>query len=233
MTQPTVPARGIIFDFDGVLIDSEPLYMRSVNMILAECDAPQLSRDEYQEHIGSTAKLTWEALTERNNFPDPASSYPDRDEVILEELLRDELQLRPEAEALLAKIADVGVKRGLATASRRKWMSLKLEKLGLVDYFDAAVCSTDVRRTKPAPDIYLKAAELMDLPTDDAVAIEDSPSGIRSAKAAGIRTIGLRTDMTTGLDLSHADEIIHNLQEFDVDRYFGEGAALAPTGQVR
>ena len=229
MTQPTVPARGIIFDFDGVLIDSEPFYLRSVNVILAECGAPQLSREEYQVHIGSTARLTWEALAERNNFPDPASSYQDRYEVVLEGVLQDELQLRPEAEALLATIAGIGVKRGLATASRRKWMALKLEKLGLVDYFDAAVCSTDVRRTKPAPDIYLMAAERMGLSTDDAVAIEDSPSGIRAAKAAGIRTIGLRTDMTTGLDLSQADEIIHNLQEFDVDRYFGVRAAVAPT----
>ena len=229
MTQPTVPARGIIFDFDGVLIDSEPFYLRSVNVILAECGAPQLSREEYQEHIGSTARLTWEALAKRNNFPDPPSSYQDRYEVVLEGVLQDELQLRPEAKALLATIAGIGVKRGLATASRRKWMALKLEKLGLVDYFDAAVCSTDVRRTKPAPDIYLMAAERMGLSTDDAVAIEDSPSGIRAAKAAGIRTIGLRTDMTTGLDLSQADEIIHNLQEFDVDRYFGVRAAVAPT----
>ena len=229
MTQPNVTARGIIFDFDGVLIDSEPMYLRSVNVILAECGAPQLSREEYQVHIGSTARLTWEALTERNNFPEPPSSYQDRYEVILEELLQDELQLRPEAEALLATIANVGVKRGLATASRRKWMTIKLEKLGLVDYFDAAVCSTDVRRTKPAPDIYLMAAERMGLSTADAVAIEDSPSGIRAAKTAGIRTIGLRTDMTTGLDLSQADEIIHNLQEFDVNRYFGVRAAVAPT----
>ena len=142
MTQPTVPARGIIFDFDGVLIDSEPFYLRSVNVILAECGAPQLSREEYQEHIGSTARLTWEALAKRNNFPDPPSSYQDRYEVVLEGVLQDELQLRPEAEALLATIAGIGVKRGLATASRRKWMALKLEKLGLVDYFDAAVCST-------------------------------------------------------------------------------------------
>ena len=68
----------------------------------------------------------------------------------------------------------------------------------------------------------------MGLDPADAIAIEDSPAGIHSATTAGIRTIGLRTEMTTNLDISKADEIINSLREFDVDRYFGEGAELAP-----
>ena len=223
------PARGIIFDFDGVLIDSEPIYLRSVNVILAECGVAQVTPTEYQQWIGSTAKLTWEALTTQRNLPEPAQHYQDRYEVTLEEVLWQELTLRPEAEELLGIVERRGIPRGLATASRRKWLTVKLEKLGLVDYFTATVCSSDVRRTKPAPDIYLKAAELMGLDPADVVAIEDSPAGIHSATTAGIRTIGLRTDMTTNLDISKADEIINSLREFDVDRYFGQGAELAPT----
>ena len=72
------------------------------------------------------------------------------------------------------------------------------------------------------------SAELMGLDPADAVAIEDSPTGITSAKSAGIYTIALRTGMTTTLDISKADEIIESLREFDVDRYFGQGAELAP-----
>ena len=233
MTTPHTPARGIIFDFDGVLIDSEPLNLRSVNVILARCGVTQLTAAEYQQWIGSTAKLTWEALTESKNLPESAQEYQDQYEDVLEGVLRHELALRPEAEDLLNVIERRGIPRGLATASRRKWMTLKLETLRLTNYFDAAVCSTDVRRTKPEPDIYLRAAELMALAPVDVIAIEDSPAGIHSAKSAGIRTIGLRTDMTTGLDLSEADEIIHNLHEFDVDRYLGEGAVTAPAQQVR
>lgn len=221
-------ARGIIFDFDGVLIDSEPLYLKSVNVILEECGAPQLSASEYERWIGSTATRTWEALTRENNLPEPAQHYQDQYEAVIEGVLKSELFIKPEAEELLGVVERRGIPRGIATASRRKWLTIKLEKLGLTDFFDTAVCSTDVRRTKPAPDIYLKAAELMGLDPADAVAIEDSPAGITAAKGAGIRTIGLRTGMTANLDISKADEVIESLREFDVDRYFGQGAALAP-----
>ena len=222
------PARGLIFDFDGVLIDSEPLYLKSVNVILEECGVPQLTADEYQRWIGSTARLTWEALTRDNNLPEPAQHYQDRYEVVIESVLKRELTLTPEAEELLGIVERRGIPRGVATASRRKWLAIKLEKLGLTEFFDVAVCSTDVRRTKPEPDIYLRATELMGLNPADVIAIEDSPAGIKSAKSAGIRTIGLRTGMTTNLDISKADEIIESLREFDVDRYFGQGAELAP-----
>ncbi|MCY4575532.1 MAG: HAD family phosphatase [Chloroflexi bacterium] len=222
-------ARGIIFDFDGVLIDSEPLYLKSVNVILEECGVPQLSAEEYQRWIGSTATLTWQALTRDNNLPEPAQHYQDRYEAVIEGVLKSELTLTPEAEELLGIVERRSIPRGVATASRRKWLTIKLEKLGLTEFFDVAVCSTDVRRTKPAPDIYLKAAELMGLDPADAIAIEDSPAGIKSATGAGIRTIALRTGMTENLDISKADEIIDSLREFDVDRYFGQGAELAPT----
>ncbi len=232
MTAPR-QVRGIIFDFDGVLIDSEPLYLRSVNVILAECGVKQVTQTEYQRWIGSTAKLTWQALTRDRNLPQPAQHYQDRYEVVLEDVLKQELTLRPEAVELLDVIGRRGIVCGLATSSRRKWMTIKLDKLGLTDFFTAAVCSTDVRRTKPAPDIYLRTAERMQIDPKDAIAIEDSPVGITSATAAGIWTIGLRTEMTTTLDISKADEIIDNLREVDVDRYFGKAAALSPAHQVR
>ncbi len=229
MTMNQRPARGIIFDFDGVLIDSEPLYLQSVNVILTECGVEPLTAAQYQRWIGSTAKLTWEALTRDKNLPEPAQHYQDRYEMVIEDVLKREVALRPEAEELLGVVERRGIPRGLATASRRKWLTIKLEALGLTEFFDVAVCSTDVRRTKPAPDIYLLAAELMGLDPADAIAIEDSPAGIAAATGAGIRTIGLRTHMTQDLDISRADEIIENLREFDVDRYFEQGAALAPS----
>ena len=228
MNAHITPAKGIIFDFDGVLIDSEPLYLKAVNVILTECGVQQLTAEQYQKWIGSTAKLTWEALTRDNNLPEPAQHYQDRYEVVIEGVLKQELTLTPAAEELLSIVERRGIPRGVATASRRKWLTIKLEKLGLTDFFDVAVCSTDVRRTKPAPDIYLLAAERMGLDPSEAVAVEDSPAGIKAATSAGIHTIGLRTGMTTNLDISKADEIIDSLRDFDVERYFGEGAALAP-----
>ena len=222
------PARGIIFDFDGVLIDSEPLYLKSVNVVLAECGVEQVTPTEYQQFIGRNARNAWEKLIRDRNLPESVEHYEERYGDVLEGVLRQELALRPEAEELLGVVERRGIPRGLATATRSRWLAVKLERLGLTDFFDALVCASDVRRSKPAPDIYLKAAELMGMDPVDAVAIEDSPVGITAAKSAGIYTVALRTDMTTTLDISKADEIINSLREFDVDRYFGEGAELAP-----
>ena len=223
------PARGIIFDFDGVLIDSEPLYLKSVNVVLAECGVEQVTPTEYQQFIGRNARNAWEKLIRDRNLPESVEHYEERYGDVLEGVLRQELALRPEAEELLGVVERRGIPRGLATATRSRWLAVKLERLGLTDFFDALVCASDVRRSKPAPDIYLKAAELMGMDPVDAVAIEDSPVGITAAKSAGIYTVALRTDMTTTLDISKADEIINSLREFDVDRYFGQGAELAPT----
>lgn len=222
-------ARGIIFDFDGVLIDSEPLYLKSVNVILEECGVEQVTPIEYQQFIGHNTRNAWEKLTQDRKLPETVDYYEGRYGDVLEGVLREELALRPEAEELLGVVERRGIPRGLATATRSRWLAVKLEKLGLTEFFDAVVCASDVRRSKPAPDIYLRAAELMGIAPADAVAIEDSPVGITSAKSAGIYTIALRTDMTTTLDISKADEIIDSLREFDVDRYFGQGAELAPT----
>ncbi len=221
-------ARGIIFDFDGVLIDSEPLYLKSVNVILEQCGVEQVTPTEYQQFIGYNTRQAWERLVQDRNLPEPVQHYEDRYGVVLEDMLQQELELRPEAAQLLHAVERRGIPRGLATATRRRWLTVKLEKLGLTEFFDATLCASDVRRSKPAPDIYLKAAELMGLDPADAIAIEDSPAGITSAKSAGIYTVALRTDMTTTLDISKADEIIDSLREFDVDRYFGQGAELAP-----
>ena len=221
-------ARGIIFDFDGVLIDSEPLYLKSVNVVLAQCGVDQLTPIEYEQFIGHSARQAWEELIQEKKLPESVQHYEELYGNVLEGVLREELALRPEAEELLRIVERRGIPRGLATATRQRWLSVKLERLGLTEFFDAVACASDVRRSKPAPDIYLRAAELMGLDPADAVAIEDSPTGITSAKSAGIYTIALRTGMTTTLDISKADEIIESLREFDVDRYFGQGAELAP-----
>ena len=111
--------------------------------------------------------------------------------------------------------------RALATSSQGSWVSLKLRLLRLENYFSAVVAAEDVVASKPAPDVYLRAAALSGIDPLTAIAIEDSPAGIASAKAAGIYTIALRTPSTEGLDLVGADEIIDALDAFDTERLLG------------
>ena len=142
-------------------------------------------------------------------------------------VLSEGLELRPGAAALLAAVKESGLGRALATSSRRYWVSTKLRLLRLESYFAAVVAAEDAATAKPAPDIYLRAAALLGIDPLTAVAIEDSPAGIASAKAAGVYAIALRTPSTEGLELVGADEIIDALDAFDTERLLGLNRLLA------
>jgi HAD superfamily hydrolase (TIGR01509 family) len=209
--------RGIIFDFDGVLIDTEPIYLRTVNEVLQEIGVPPMTREANRDLIGTPAGHTWDTLHARYELPQPASYYERLYDERLEGVLQRELTLRPTADVFLREVAERGLPRGLATSSRRKWMELKLRVLELEGYFCSVVSAEDVGHAKPEPHVYLRAAAETGVSTEAALAIEDSPSGIAAAKAAGIYTIALRTTSTEGMDLSAADEVIDSLNEINLD----------------
>ena len=209
--------RGIIFDFDGVLIDTEPIYLRIINEVLQEVGVTPMTREAYQDLIGTPAGNTWDTFHARYELPRPTSYYERLYDERLEEVLRRELTLRPEADVFLREVAERGLPRGLATSSRRKWLEFKLRVLGLEGYFCSVVSAEDVGHAKPAPHVYLRAVEETGISAQAALAIEDSPSGIAAAKAAGIYTIALRTTSTEGMDLSNADEVIDSLDEINLD----------------
>ena len=224
-------ASGIVFDMDGVLIDSEPIYMETINLVLSCHGAGPLSADDYGAFIGRHVAFTWPALRERYGLPASVEALRAEYEGRLEAALPGRLRLRPDAERMLAAVEERGIPRALATSSRRKWLELKLRTLGLESFFAAAVSAEDVGRFKPEPDVYLEAAERAGMDPSSAVAIEDSPSGITSAKRAGMRVFALRTESAVGLDLSEADDIIESLTEIDLGALFGAGdRGHAPSG---
>jgi HAD superfamily hydrolase (TIGR01509 family) len=225
----------MVFDFDGVLIDTEPLYLRTVNAVLAEAGAAALTEEANAAFIGKPAGYTWASLQTQYGLPREAAFYQQRYDELLVGVLERELRLRPEAETLLKEVEARGLPRAVATSSRRKWADIKLRLLGMEDYFDAVVSAEDVGgRSKPLPDVYLRAAELAGIDTARGMAIEDSPSGIVSAKAAGLFTVALRTTSTVGVDVSQADMVIDSLDDFDVDLLAAAGASQQSTRlQVR
>ena len=207
--------QAIIFDLDGVLIDSEPLYLRTINEVLREEKVGPMMSGVNHEFIGAPADLTWGALRARFGLPQPALYYQERYYGLLEGVLRRELRIRPDAARLLKEVARRGTRRALATSSRRRWTDLKLHLLGLEGYFGATVCREDVAQPKPAPDVYLRAGEMAGIAMAEAIAVEDSPTGIAAAKAAGLYTVALRTGSTDGMDLGEADRVIESLDGFD------------------
>ena len=209
--------KGILFDMDGVLVDSEPLFHKAVNVMVARCGAAPITEEENNRYLlGTTVEETWVRVKElrRDITLTPAELLAGYNEVV-KEVLRSDLTARPGVRALIAEAQRRGLPIAVASSSLREWVNLKLEVIGLTDAFPVALGGDDIENGKPAPDIYIKAARLIGLEASQCVAIEDSPIGLAAASASGAYTVCTLTDSTRRLDLSAADVIIENLEEFD------------------
>ena len=207
---------GILFDMDGVLVDSEPLFHKAVNVLVARCGGAPITEAENNRYLlGTTVEETWVQVKRLRELPQsPAELLAGYNEVV-REVLRSDLTPRPGVRALIAEARRRGLPIAVASSSLREWVQLKLGVIGLTDAFPVALGGDDVTNGKPAPDIYIKAAELIGLTPGQCVAIEDSPIGLAAASASGAYTVCTLTDSTRGLDLSAADVIIESLEDFD------------------
>ncbi len=209
--------RAIIFDMDGVLVDSEPLFLNAINRLLVQEGVDPVSEAENQEFlIGTTIQETWRQLKLRRPLPLPAETYMQRYDVIVREVMMQELAPQPGVRALIAACRQRGLPVAVASSSRHIWVDLKLAAIGLTGAFDLVLGGDDVTHGKPEPDIYLQAAAGLGLPPEQCIAIEDSPIGIAAAVAAGTCTIAVRTDYTRHLDVSQAHAILETLEDFDL-----------------
>ncbi len=205
----------IIFDMDGVLADSEPRYYAAVNTILAEEGVLVPERD-YAEIIGLSVEAAWEEYIRRYGLRRPLAEYVRLyDPAVLAEL-RKPAEPNTGVRELISAAHDRGLRLGLASSSLGAWVDALLEGIGLGDAFEIIVSGEMVERHKPAPDCYLLAAERLGVGPKRCLAIEDSPSGIRSANAAEMFVVAVRTLSTTGLDLSLADVVLDDLAHFDL-----------------
>lgn len=208
--------KGILFDMDGVLVDSEPLFHKAVNVMVVRCGADPITEEENNRHLlGTTVEETWVRVKELRGIPQtPAELLAGYNEVV-KEVLRSDLVARPGVRDLIAEAQRRGLPIAVASSSLREWVDLKLSVIGLSDAFPVKLGGDDIENGKPAPDIYIKAARLLGLEANECVAIEDSPIGLAAASASGAYTVCTLTDSTRHLDLSAADVIIENLEHFD------------------
>ena len=209
--------RAILFDMDGVLVDSEPLFLSAINKLLEQEGVEPVSVKENEEFlIGTTINETWRQLKLRRPLPLPASEYIQRYDDIVRQVMMEELAPQPGVKELIEACNERGLLKAVASSSLHMWVDLKLNAIGLTGAFDAVLGGDDVSRGKPEPEIYIKAAERLGVPPDECIAIEDSPIGIAAAVASGAHTIAVRTEYTRNLDVSQAHTLLESLVDFDL-----------------
>jgi HAD superfamily hydrolase (TIGR01509 family) len=203
--------RAVVFDMDGLLLDTETLW-HSAEVELFARHGGEFTWDDKIAVIGTSYDFTAEYFSDRLGLPRERGPELVGDMIsLMHDLVRRSVDARPGAVELVDRLRELRVPLGLASNSPRFLVDDALATAGMTDAFDAIVTSDDVELAKPAPDIYLLACERLGVAPADALALEDSASGVAAAKAAGLTCIAVPQFAET--DVSAADRIVDSLEE--------------------
>ncbi|WP_053368820.1 HAD family hydrolase [Bacillus sp. FJAT-27245] len=189
--------KGIIFDFDGLIVDTESLWYDAYKEVMGEfsCDLPL---EEFSKVIGTTNEVLnayFEKMT--GMTVEKADIHLKTNEFYKQKA--GSLALREGVREYLDEAKTLGVKIGLASSSRREWVESYLRKFGIFDYFETIKTKEDVEKVKPDPALYILALESLGISPEEAVAFEDSLNGSAAAIAAGMHCVIVPNPVTNHL----------------------------------
>jgi HAD superfamily hydrolase (TIGR01509 family) len=213
-----VPVRAFLFDFDGLIVDTETASRAAWEWVYRE-HGFELPADKWLTLVG-TIGAPWDPMTHLEGLVGAPLAQEE-----LNAQRRDHELTLLEAEALRPGIADYldeakrrGLKRAIVSSSTRRWVDMHLARLERTVGWDAIVTADhDVARAKPRPDLYEEALELLGVEAGEAVAFEDSLNGVRAARSAGIFCVAVPNEVTRKLGLDEADLVLDSLADLPPD----------------
>lgn len=204
--------RAVVFDLDGLLIDSEPLQAWAWHEYVARFGAV-MTPNVLGRMLGLRAVDAVKIPIEMLDLPvDEVTALRERDDIFLA-AVPGAIHAHKGAVELIDELRSREIPIALATSGHRRYVDLALESAGLTGRFDQEVTAELVTRGKPNPDVYLRAAELLDTPPDACLALEDAPNGVTAAKAAGMRCFAIPGDHATPDAVAHADAVLESLND--------------------
>jgi len=210
--------KGLIFDFDGLILDTELPEFSAWKEIYSAYGA-EITLEEWAACVGTTQEVfdPIEILQERAQEPIVPEKVVQEHHTLANAAILTQ-RIMPGVMQYLIDGKSMGYKLGIASSSRRAWVSEHLKRLGILDYFDKICNSENVHKVKPDPALYLCAIRQMGLLPEEAVAFEDSLNGVQSAKSAGLFCVAVPNQITNHLDFSLADVIIPSLEQLSLEQ---------------
>jgi len=209
--------RAVVFDFDGLILDTETNEFRSYQAVFTAFRA-ELKLAEWQKWIGTDASSfdVYGLLARQagDGFDLEEARRMRRERFA--QFMRDE-RVRPGVETYLRRARELGLKIGLASSSSRAWLMGYLEPLGLAGFFDTIRAKDDVEKVKPDPALYLLALRDLGVSPGQAAAFEDSPNGSEAARRAGMFCVAVPNALTADLAFPHADLKLASMEAMSLD----------------
>jgi beta-phosphoglucomutase len=211
--------RTVIFDMDGVIIDTEPIHHFAFITQFAELGIA-VPDEEYASFLGSSTRNVFQRLKQKYNLPQEIDELMKRKRELFNKAFDESttLDLLGNVRALIEDLQQHGVQMVLASSASKATIARVFNRFGLAPYFTHIVSGEDFTNSKPDPAIFLHAAELAETPVSECVVIEDSSNGMAAAKAAGIYCIGYASPHSEGQDVHLADLVIQDFSELSAER---------------
>lgn len=208
-------ALNIIFDMDGVIVDSE-LHWKEIQSDFLRGVLPSWTDEDQIRLIGLSANHVYELLVRDYGLTQTIEEYFSYYEGITAEIYGKRSKLIPGVENLIYELKTSGVPLALASSSPHSWISIVLKRFDFSNVFNPVVSADDLNGVgKPDPGIYLKTSELLGVKPTDCIAIEDSNKGVESAVRAGMLCLALKNGFNDHQDLSKAHIIVDGFEGID------------------
>lgn len=210
--------QAVIFDFDGVILDTSDQLFQGYKKILAQYGIEYLEQ-QFNDNYGLKTKEHFKKVFSENAIQ---LSESELDEIVIkrdeyyQQLCSGDLIALPGTENLLIELTSEDLKVGVATSTSRYNLDHFLTKLNLMDYFDHTIAGTEVSSGKPDPEIYLKMCLALDVKPVNCVGIEDTDKGILALKNANIKAIGVTLTNRKKYNFSNADLLVVTLEELNL-----------------
>jgi beta-phosphoglucomutase len=207
----------VIFDMDGVLVDSYHAHFKSWQAVAAEAGRT-VTEEDFATHFGRTSREIIATYWGDTGLSDQQiAALDDRKEAAFRKILESDFPVMPGAPELLESLHEAGFLLALGSSGPPENVDLVLDKLGTRSLFGAVVNGMDVTRGKPDPQVFLIAAERLGVAPKRCAVVEDAPPGVAAAKAAGMASVGLVSTGRTREELAEADLVVDSLGELSPD----------------
>lgn len=206
--------KAIIFDMDGVLVDSEPFHIEIEKRQFRQNEI-FVSGEEHQRYLGVASDVMWKEIAQNHNLNLPVEKLIEQNKLesirFFSEL--DGIPVMPGLIELLEKLQQKNYPKAVASSSFPEIIDLILDKTGLNKYFDVVVSSREAGKSKPEPDVFLLAARKLGVPPENCLVVEDSFNGIQAAHAAGMPCVAFQGPGANSDSQKQADALISDFGE--------------------
>ena len=216
--------KAFIYDMDGVIVDSEPVHLRVEKHILETQGIHDVTWEELEAYQGSSDLNMWQDMAKKYQLKEAPEKFVKAKKYLFDRTMHEKgakaipgvLDLIERTHALRTQ----GIKTAVASSSDPEFIRFVLTSLGVFEKFDAVQSGAVLPQSKPDPAVYLKTAADLVVTPKDCVVIEDTENGARAAKAAGMYCIGFRSPHSGLQDLSMCDEIVDNMADVNLEKFF-------------